>query len=158
MTEPGTVVAAAVGAENDAYCDVCRDGGDLLCCDGCVRAFHLECVGLKVCSIVVPQARGAAAAPPRTKPRRSCACKSVKICVWVPHAGATYWGLLLCAVPDAAVRQVREAREVYGVGGLRGRLPQVVSQGARHLASEPRTARLVRPTTCCGSEVCEGEE
>eukprot|EP00618_Florenciella_parvula_P017389 CAMPEP_0119489484 /NCGR_PEP_ID=MMETSP1344-20130328/14915_1 /TAXON_ID=236787 /ORGANISM="Florenciella parvula, Strain CCMP2471" /LENGTH=702 /DNA_ID=CAMNT_0007524539 /DNA_START=104 /DNA_END=2209 /DNA_ORIENTATION=+ len=27
-------------------CDVCSAGGDLLCCDGCPRAFHLRCLGL----------------------------------------------------------------------------------------------------------------
>ncbi|GAV89240.1 PHD domain-containing protein [Cephalotus follicularis] len=34
--------------ENDDYCGVCADGGDLLCCDSCPRAFHLECVSLPI--------------------------------------------------------------------------------------------------------------
>ncbi|KAL5763921.1 hypothetical protein ACOSQ2_016515 [Xanthoceras sorbifolium] len=33
--------------ENDDLCGMCMDGGDLLCCDTCPRAFHLDCVSLK---------------------------------------------------------------------------------------------------------------
>ncbi|XP_051143474.1 uncharacterized protein LOC127259898 [Andrographis paniculata] len=32
--------------ESDDLCFTCQDGGELLCCDNCPRAFHIECVGL----------------------------------------------------------------------------------------------------------------
>jgi len=28
---------------NEDYCAVCRNGGDLLCCDNCPRVYHLPC-------------------------------------------------------------------------------------------------------------------
>ncbi|TYZ68619.1 hypothetical protein PybrP1_002810 [[Pythium] brassicae (nom. inval.)] len=32
----------------DVDCSVCGLGGELLCCDGCPRAFHVACIGLEV--------------------------------------------------------------------------------------------------------------
>ncbi|KAJ7976876.1 Zinc finger, FYVE/PHD-type [Quillaja saponaria] len=32
--------------DNDDLCIICRDGGNLLLCDGCPRAFHKECASL----------------------------------------------------------------------------------------------------------------
>jgi hypothetical protein len=30
--------------ENDDYCAACSGNGDLVCCDGCTRAFHFNCL------------------------------------------------------------------------------------------------------------------
>ena len=33
---------------NVDYCLICDETGDLICCDFCPRAFHCECIGLKI--------------------------------------------------------------------------------------------------------------
>ncbi|KAJ6785833.1 hypothetical protein PWT90_10241 [Aphanocladium album] len=32
--------------DNDEFCSACGNAGDVLCCDGCPRSFHFECVNL----------------------------------------------------------------------------------------------------------------
>ncbi|TQV94585.1 Zinc finger domain-containing protein, PHD-finger [Cordyceps javanica] len=34
------------GTDNDEFCSACGNAGDVLCCDGCPRSFHFECVNL----------------------------------------------------------------------------------------------------------------
>ncbi|KJZ78955.1 hypothetical protein HIM_01728 [Hirsutella minnesotensis 3608] len=33
-------------ADNDEYCSACGNAGDVVCCDGCPRSFHFECVDM----------------------------------------------------------------------------------------------------------------
>ena len=42
FTNDETLIATA-GYANHDYCDACKEGGDLLCCDRCPAAFHLLC-------------------------------------------------------------------------------------------------------------------
>ena len=33
--------------ENRDHCNICKEGGELVCCDNCPRSFHLMCLKLK---------------------------------------------------------------------------------------------------------------
>ncbi|XP_043378532.1 autoimmune regulator [Chelonia mydas] len=41
---PVHTVDQTLHQKNDDECAVCRDGGELICCDGCPKAFHLACL------------------------------------------------------------------------------------------------------------------
>jgi hypothetical protein len=40
-----------VGDHHDSHCDKCNDGGDLICCDECTKAFHSNCHKPKIYSL-----------------------------------------------------------------------------------------------------------
>uniref|UniRef100_A0A7S2RX79 PHD-type domain-containing protein n=1 Tax=Mucochytrium quahogii TaxID=96639 RepID=A0A7S2RX79_9STRA len=42
-----SAVYAVGSVDNDDFCQECAAGGELLCCDTCVRSFHLACLGLE---------------------------------------------------------------------------------------------------------------
>ena len=43
---PATPEDAPPSDHNKHYCNVCKDGGELLCCDRCPRSFHPACLGM----------------------------------------------------------------------------------------------------------------
>ena len=42
-TTPGKVMPSSNDDPNEDYCAVCQNGGHLLCCESCPKAFHLKC-------------------------------------------------------------------------------------------------------------------
>jgi hypothetical protein len=46
LKELGTLVNSTYMDSHISYCVQCRDGGDLMCCDGCPAAYHPACLGL----------------------------------------------------------------------------------------------------------------
>lgn len=38
------LIVSKQASENQDYCSACGGHGELLCCDGCSRAFHFECI------------------------------------------------------------------------------------------------------------------
>lgn len=56
--------------ESNDYCEMCGDGGTLVCCDKCPRVYHIECLGLHA------PPRGEWQCPKCTSDRRKIALRS----------------------------------------------------------------------------------
>ena len=56
LTAPGMQVNSEVEAteRNQDFCMVCKDGGTLVCCDGCEKAVHAACMGCDNTPEVLP--------------------------------------------------------------------------------------------------------
>ena len=56
LTMPGMQVNSEVEAteRNQDFCMVCKDGGTLVCCDGCEKAVHAACMGCDNTPEVLP--------------------------------------------------------------------------------------------------------
>ncbi|NXX15648.1 AIRE regulator, partial [Podargus strigoides] len=84
------------GSENEDECAVCGDGGELICCDGCPRAFHLSCL-----------------VPPLPRvPSGTWRCSSCVVSVAEPEQ---------LRETDAAAEQPPEIPEEEACGARRGR-------------------------------------
>ncbi|SPO02850.1 uncharacterized protein DNG_05527 [Cephalotrichum gorgonifer] len=46
LPRPTAVVASGDQIDNDDFCSSCGGNGGLICCDGCSKSFHFECVDL----------------------------------------------------------------------------------------------------------------
>lgn len=49
ISEVGVGVGVPTGAEEEdddhmEFCRVCKDGGELLCCDTCTSSYHIHCL------------------------------------------------------------------------------------------------------------------
>ncbi|KAI9166856.1 hypothetical protein HJFPF1_02971 [Paramyrothecium foliicola] len=42
----GVITRYTLATDNDEYCSACGNNGDVVCCDGCPRSFHFECVDM----------------------------------------------------------------------------------------------------------------
>ncbi|XP_012586625.1 PREDICTED: autoimmune regulator [Condylura cristata] len=129
--------------KNEDECAVCRDGGELICCDGCPRAFHLGCLR--------PPLRGV--------PSGTWRCSG---CVQGPAPR----NLLQAEAPPPA--QPADTPVLLGLEsageearGLPGQPPAGVDADAtyQHLRAPPPTAPLrgldpstLRPLLCLGPE------
>ncbi|KAM6326705.1 autoimmune regulator [Podargus strigoides] len=117
--------------ENEDECAVCGDGGELICCDGCPRAFHLACL-----------------VPPLPRvPSGTWRCSSCVVSAAEPER---------LRETDAAAEQLPEIPGEEACGARRGRGDGTVcsrcfarTPAPRHCSGEPGGMLLC--TSCSGT-------
>lgn len=102
-TSPAPNGVLAAQDENDDYCASCGGNGELLCCDGCTRSFHLSCVDPPLVDDQMPA-------------EWFCnTCLSSRDPTWVTHRSGPFGALLvrLDARNSSAFRLPQEVREYF---------------------------------------------
>ncbi|KAK7945643.1 hypothetical protein WMY93_001371 [Mugilogobius chulae] len=115
----------STGHCNDDECAVCKDGGELICCDGCPRAFHLNCLnppltaipsGTWQCDFCGEKIVKKEEAPQLTQPQIPQSQQRTPFVPSLPSISLTTTNAIM-KEPNKCLEQIREICGVCHVGG-----------------------------------------